>query len=606
MAEQTIRRGQNAMVQSSRPTANLSTLGYPSVASLARYVFLSMPVTGIAGQTVVSAILSPRFRGAIASQQLAVQPVAASWAVDKITWANQPGVRASSATKTTGVVADGARTDIDITALVQQIANGDPHYGWRIATTGTAFFYGFATIDSWVLTVETSDAPQTPVSLEPEGVVSLQKFVIRTDFTDYGGSTTQSAIQVQVDPDATAPYAFDSGEVATTAPELDLATTAYAGLSGGATTQWRVRVKDTDGYWSGWSDWATVTRVTKPTLILDAPTGGVLYDPTPTIQAHLSAGNLAGWSVMITDGADRTVIRYSSGQQPAPSPASGALALTIPERNADRVVVFPRAGNYQIRLRAWDRTDRVQGGPTDPPYIELWTTVGFSADGAVTAPTSLTATSPAASPRVLLTWTRGGTADGWVIERDSNVIARLQPDDVTVNAGTYTWTDGDASPNETHTWSVRAVTGGHQGSARTVTDLVPVNGVWLLSVHGDVVLDGTGVDNIRRADRRATYKLPGRPDDVDIIGALEGLSGAYQGSIQRTPDRATEAALDADRLILRKIRRDPTTPVRLAYGTSSVPVLLRNLSVTTSPDYQENNRQHLVSFECFQCGDFED
>ncbi len=604
MALQTIRRGQNAMVQQTRPNANLSALALPSVASLARYVFVSMPVVGIVGQTVVSAFLSPRFRGATANQQLAVQPVAAKWAVDKVTWANQPGVRAAFVTKTTGVLADGDRVDIDVTALVQQIANGQPHYGWRIATTGEAFFYGFATVDSWVLTIETSDAPNTPTVLQPDaGVISASKFVIRTDFTDLAGSTEQTAIQVQVDPDATAPYAFDSGEVATNVPELDLAATAYAGLADGATTKWRVRVKDGDGYWSGWSDWATVTRVAKPTLILDAPTGGVLFDATPTVQAHLSSGTVKAWSVLVTDGDDRTAIRHSN-RLPAPSPASAAMAVAIPERDEDGDLVFRDDQTYQIRVRAYDRLDRVQGRPEDPPYIEVWTTVEFDDDDAVTAPATLTADSPTGSPRIRLSWARPGTADGWVITRDGKRIARLNADDVTVNAGTYRWTDPGAAPNETHTWTVRAVTNGKQGLPRATQGNVAVKGLWLMSVHGDVVLDGNNVSGLRKKDRRATYKLPNRRDDIDIVGALEGLSGAYEGSIQYTHYRRTEADVDAARAILEKIRLDPATPVRMVHGTSSIPVLLRNLSVTVGDEYQPNTRQHAVSFECWQVGEF--
>lgn len=602
-----IRRGQNAMVQQSRPNANLSSLAFPSIASGTRYLFLSMPVTGITGQTVVSATLSGRIRGNASNQQLAVQPVAAAWSVGKITWANQPGVRAASAVlSSTGTLADGDRVEVDITALVQQIANGQPHYGWRLATTGEAFFYGFADPDSWTLTIETSDAPQRPEVLQPDaGVIGKSKFTVRTDFTDLGGSTDQAAIQVQVDPDATAPIAWDSGEVATTVPELDLATTSYPGLASGATTRWRARVKDSDGYWSLYSDWATVTRIAKPTLVVDAPTGGLLFDSTPVVQAHITSGTIKSWSIMVTDGIDRTAIRYDSGRQTATSSGGTAIALAIPLRNDDGQVVFRDDRDYFIRIRVWDRTDRVRGAADDPPYIEAWVPVAFDDDAAVVPPDTLAATSDG-RPQVTLSWTRPGTADAWEVSRDGARFARLDPDDVDLDAGTYSWVDTGATPNEQHTWQVRAITNDRRGEARSVTATVPVKGVWLMSKFGDVVLDGSGVRGLSTKDRRATYRLPNRRDDVDIIGALEGISGIYEGALWRTPGRRTEAAFDADRAILRRIRRDPTTPVRLVYGTVSVPVLLRSLSITPDDDFLPNTRAHTVSFECFQVGDFDE
>jgi hypothetical protein len=613
MTLQTITRGQNASITAAGPNKNGSGLSFQRLQSGQWAIMLSIPVTGIRGQTVVHAELSPRVRGPWAAQTLSVAALSAAWSVEKVTWANRPLSRFGLASKATGALVDGARTSIDVTTLVQQIADGLPHYGWIVTSSSSADsrVYGFAYDESWVLTIETSDAPNKPVTLEPNnGVVSLAKWVVRTDFVDLGGATELAAIQVQVDPNGTGnnPWTtttgttWDSGQVLTNVPKLDLATTSYPGLSAGATTKWRVRVRDSDGIWSDPSDWATVTRVAKPSLIIDAPSGGVLWDVTPTLEAHLSSGSLVGWSIAVTDGDDRTKIRYDSGRGNWASGSSFALGL--PTRNEDGDVILRDDTTYQLRFRAWDRTDRVQGGPDDPPYIEAWTTVTVDSDGAVTAPEALQVENVAGSPRVTLTWTRAGTADGWVVARDGRVIARLEPYDVDVNAGVYTWVDEGAPPHQEHTWSVRAVTNGRQGDALTATGYSDVRGVWLLSAHGDVVLDGTGIDDLRRSDRRATYRLPGRPDDVDIVGAFEGIAGTYEGSIERTYYR-TPAEVDAARTVLRRIRRDPGTPVRLVYATTSVPVLLRHLSVTASPDFQPNNRQHLVRFECWQVGEFD-
>lgn len=612
MAEQTIRRGQNTTVQST-PTAaatkNYAGLSFPRVSDTKR-TLLSIPLTQILGRTIVAATLQPRVRVVAgqpwAAQTVTVQPIATRWSVDKVTWANQPGVRTGTASTATGALNDGDRFDIDVTALIQQIANGLPNYGWRISTSAGKLgaFYGFAYDDSWVLVVETSDAPETPTALSPSGgVVSRQKFVIRTDFTDLGGSTDQAAIQVQVDPDATAPYAFDSGEVATNVPELDLATTAYAGLADAATTKWRVRVKDTDGYWSDYSAWATVTRATKPTLTLNSPAGGVLGDPTGVVQATISAGTIRFWSVRIVRADDPSDIRWDSGRQPG---TGTSFAVTIPARNDDGDRVFRDDTTYLLRIRVWDRLDRVSGGPDDPPFVQSLTSFVFDNDLALAAPTALTLTSSSTEPAVQLTWNRTGSADGWVIHRDGELAAVLEPDDViALGAGKYTWADREARPNRESTWAVRALVNGKRSAPATKTGIARIDGVWLLSAHGDVRLVGTDVTSLVRKDRRATYSLPGRPDDIDIIGALGGITGAYKGTIGRGHGRKSTADVEAAAAVLRRIRRDPTTPVRLVYSTVSIPVLLRDLNVTPHPERITGvNDLYNVAFECYQVGDF--
>ena len=608
MALQTIRRGQNNTVALSRPTSNNSGLAYPPIKNAERRVLLSMPLPEILGKTVVSAVLSPRVYGAWPAQTLTVAPLASSWSVDKANWNNQPDTRSGTASKATGALATGARTDIDITALVQQVANGLPHYGWRVTSSGEGRFYGFATVDSWVLTIETSDAPNEPTTLEPNGgVVGRQKFVISTDFTDLGGSTEQASLQVQVDPDKTAPYAFDSGEVATTVPELDLATTAYAGLADGATTSWRVRTKDTDGLWSPWSEWATVTRVVKPSLIVDAPTGGVLGDPTPLLQAHVSAGTIKTWAVMVTAGNDRTKILYRSGQQVG---TSASFATTLPLKNTDGDVIFRDGGTYQVRFRVWDRLDRVQGGPDDPPHIEVWQTLVFSDDAATAAPTTLTAT-PSGGPPTTLSWTYAGTADGWVAERNDKKIARLDPDDVTVNAGVYSWVDTGSVPNTTNTWKIKAIVNGKQGLGRSTSAYATVTGLWLVSPLGSVVLAGaddnsTGIEGLSVKDRRATYRLPGRRDDVDIVGAFEGISGEVAGTVYVGANSYdTEAQVDAAVALLKAMKKQPSVPVQVVGATMSFPALLRDVSVTPHPGMLPGDRMHRVTFGCWQVGDFD-
>lgn len=613
MPSQTVARGQDITVTSGQPNTNFPGRAFQRVAD-SRRTLLSMPLSQIRNRTIVSAVLQPRVRVQSGqpwdAQTISVQPISEQWSINSVTWSNQPSVRLGPSnviTQATPALADGDRFSIDITSFVQQIANGLPNYGWRLTTSSgkSGTFYGFVNSDAWVLTVETSDAPQTPTSLAPTGgVIDRSKFVIRTDFTDDAGATDQASIQVQIDPDQTAPFAFDSGEVATTVPELDLSTTAYAGLANNATTSWRVRVKDSDGYWSPWSAWATVTRVAKPTLTLNSPAGSVLGDPTPVVQATISAGSIKYWLVEVYRDDDPSDVRWSSGRQPG---SGTSFITTLPGRTAGGTRIFTDDMGYRLRVRVWDRLDRVTGGSDDRPYLEANATFTFDDDAALAAPSDLTLTPSEESPAMILTWVRSGSADGWVVHRNSELVARLDPDDVTaLGAGTYQWSAPDAVPNRSALWQVRALVNGKRGLPVNRTGKTVVKGLWLLSDHGNVNLAGTDLSDLRRKDKRATYDLPGRPDDVDVIGSLGGVAGTFAGELGRSHVLTTTVAVEEKVRIMRLIRRDATTPVQMVYGTRSIPVLLRDVNIDISSEYLPGqNDLYDVSFGCWQVGEFE-
>jgi hypothetical protein len=91
------------------------------------------------GRTIASATLTGHAHGATLAQTLTFQAAAAKWQASTITWNNQPGVTGATATVVLGVLADGAEFSVDVTALVQAIANGTvSNYGWRVTTSVSA------------------------------------------------------------------------------------------------------------------------------------------------------------------------------------------------------------------------------------------------------------------------------------------------------------------------------------------------------------------------------------------------------------------------------------------------------------------------------------
>lgn len=597
MAEFDVATGWDTWVRLSRPSDNYAPFRYPAVKSGASQILLFMPLamSRISGLTIVSATLSAPARASWVSQTLTVQALDASWDVATVNWTTQPGVTGSTATEATGALADGASFEIDVTALVQAIADGQANYGWRITTSQSTDFstlYGFDSGQaSWNLHVEVSDLPPTPEQLSPAGVIAVAAPVVTVDETD-----DMAAINVQIDPAAdTVSPDFDSGWVTTTTPQLDLSTTAYAGLADAATTYWRARVKLTDGAISDWSDWVEITRANQPTIVVDS------YDliPTPRIQAHLSPAGDADtrWQVILKDPDDPSNWLYDSGDALTGAALDHTVPLTWNGRN-----VLPADGDYTLEIRAVDRYDRVSTAGAPAAVRDNSTTVSLASVGGVTAPASLTVT-PAGSgyPDPTLVWTAAASPTQFVVVRDDLFLTTLDPADVLTGTLTWTYVDDTADPNVEHTYAVRStgtVSGVEKMSANSPTDAATplVTGVWIRSSFGDVQLRGRDVGGLRQVDRRQTYVLPYRFDNVDIITSVGGYEGTFTGTLFQDGTQDVDTA----RAILERLRQAPATQVRLAWGTQTRTGHLRGLSVTPHPDMVEGNRAHSVSFEFYE------
>ncbi len=726
-------------------------------------VLLQMPVnaTRIAGKQILTATLSVPVGLLWVTQTVTIQATAA-WpgGASGVTYGTKPAVTGPTANSgATGALAEGARFTIDMLPLIQALADGDPNRGWQLTTsqsTTLSQIRGFESgFDSWVLTIEYVDKPEAPTQVNPEGVVSVSKWVASVDDVDQ-----LSKVQVQVDATPSGTGAdYDSGWVSTTTGKVDLSattanglpstagnagtfdtdinnwsgsnatlarvttpvqagagalrltatagadmsagptasaafmtpvvpgqtvhveaytrtasvarsaridiqwydasavllstttgtasnnstsyalrevsgvapasaayyrprvyvvaaaaaeihyfdtikvntgTTNWTGLSNNTATFQRARVQTINGGISDWSQWFGVERIDKLSIVRDSPSGTTLWDPTPTIVAHLSgAGGTAEtrWQVIITEVGNPGKQLYNSGD----AITGATLNHTVPLQYKG-VKVFAKDGTYDLEIRAWDRVDRV-ASDGDLSYLRDRTTQTLDVDGAVTAPNSLTVvstpTTPQTYPKMMLTWARAAAPDWFVVMRDDEYLDTVDPVDYLFSAGVWKWEDETAKPNVTHAYKVRAVTivgGVNKQSASTsaVNGTASVQGVWIRSrQHGDVLLEGDGIGDFRQVTKRQTFVMPYRDDDVDIITSQGGYRGTYEGAIDSFQSRN----VDADRAVLEKIRLDQLTPVRLVWATENRRVRLIDLTVPPHPSIMPSvDRTHSVIF----------
>jgi hypothetical protein len=403
--------------------------------------------------------------------------------------------------------------------------------------------------------------------------VSIAKPVLRFDYLDLSGSLSQAACQVQIDPAANwVSPGFDSGEVDTVDPELDLSTTAYAGLAAGASTQWRVRVQDSAGLWSGWSDAAAFTRAAQGTLTVSnpaAPPNAFVSEWTPPIIWALAGATQTGYRVRVALATNPTHYLLDTGRR-----TGDDTEYTLPTG----VLTDPGA-TYLLTVDTWDDVAR-EATPGDPTNVEVQRSFTFAEDPTPNPVTGLAvAADPSGSPFMVLTWSRSTAPDSFSVLRDGHLVeSGLDPADLLVSGTSYVYSDQGVASGP-HTWTVQAVVNG-----KTSTGNPSVNGelflqpIWLTDPHEGLhvpILLTSDTPTFTMPDIAGVYEPPASDHVVRVVQGQRGLEGHIAGVIS---DYAGQQASHWEANLM-KWKLAPQTHLLLMIGNQSIRVIIGNVTI---------------------------
>ena len=593
-----LRNPVDAFTGSANPTTNHADSKALYVQQDASYVWLHFNRPFPLGATIVEATLRLYTKGSWnTTPTITVRRALDRWGVNHITWNNQPPASSRLAQLTQSSAGDDDEWAIDVTDLLQTVADGGVWYGFRVGSDNPnrlAFNSSVAGAGTRPqLEVTWSDAPQPPETLKPSGglAVSVGKPLLSFDFTDHRGNTALQAVRVQIDPNGTwANPAWDSGTVLATEPELDLNDTTYPGLAAGDTTRWRVQVQDGSGQWSEWSDPAQFRRDNKGALTIlnpGAAPNDFVSEWTPPIIWELTGEVQRAWQVLITPADDPTNYLYDTGRTKGTE-----TSWTLPKG------VIEDDNRYRVVVRVWDSKDRVHTSKDDRVYTQAVREFDFREDPTTNPVTNLAVTNLLPRPWAELTWDRATAPDKFVVKRNDKVVeADLDPADLIVAGTTYRWRDKDAHPYRRATWKVQAVANGKTSGGPEVSMLVMQQGIWLSDNERDidVFINGRDDGTWAMGEEATTHNPLGATHGVRITQALRGLEGTITGTL--TPDAGKDVEAWEDNLL--RIKARPGQVCTLSLGNTSMRCVVGNVAVWPLPTVPITKG---VSFDFWQAG----
>lgn len=591
------RTGSDAWVQSSKASTGFPNQGKlqlvsPGADTRQAYLYLKNPAPRNA--TVLSATLHLFGVGAPGgSATVSVQRLSDKFTASRVNWNDRPDGTGSTPGVTHTLNADGIEFAIDVSGIVQAWCDGATNYGLRVFTSATTMhrLYGLTASDNRpYLEVTWSDAPDAPTELSPAGgsAVSESNPFLTFHYFDVAGAERMASCQVQINAsNSWSAPAWDSGEVSTSDPELDLTATSYPGIAIGGTAWWRVRVRNSSGVWSPWSDAATFTRTARGVLSILSPSTNTINDATPEIIWQLTGAAQTSWAITVWDDADPSTELYFTGRR-----TNGDTSFTLP-----RGVVKSSTVTYRLRLRVWDIANR-RAAWNSPAHTEQVVTFTFDEDHTL-AITQLTAfPDQGGLPHVYLSWQRGDAPDEFVIERNGNFVDTVDPVDVIQSDGSYRWLDKTAPPNWDLTYRVRARVNGKLSGGTTVTINYQVADVWLIDpdqASSRLVPVAVSLTDCTflMPEVSGTYQpIDGSSPSVFVQGQ-QGLSGTIVGRIVGVPRTGvTSKAAVADMLWM---KARPENTLRMSIGAQNLHVRIHN--VTLAPLALRDTDARSVSFD---------
>ncbi|WP_130865852.1 glycoside hydrolase family 78 protein [Acidipropionibacterium timonense] len=498
------------------------------------------------GANVTKAVLTVRLRANTNTSHAITAQLADKWAASfwTLDWTTKPsGTGPRTDATRTGALKTGDLWQIDVTAQMQRVADGQRFYGlllWSPLSGDTVTMDGSAgatptlDIDWW-----SNPLPPTDMSPTSGAVVGTPTPTLRWTFYDHAGRTDIATCQVQTASTQTgfSSPSWDSGQVATTLCQMETSSVSgWPKLAVGSRVWWRVRIQDGSGLWSGWSAPASMTYQSLPVVTLTYPSSSspTVTDPTPPITWTVtpgSGGAVTHWRVIVSrwDGASLTQID-----------SSGVIYTSATSWTP--TVPMASSGRYQVLVQAWDGLTQRVGTPGCPPRGEASATVSYAPSATVSGVSSLTADQDRTRPEVRLSWSRSELPDEWIILRDGVQVDRVSGATWgSVASGFGRWV---YVASGRHTVGVQAVVNGKASTPTQITVERDLQGTWLIDPDTDeaVGVVGDTDHDLKMPEVSASLEPLGSPRVVVIVSAQRGYEGTVSGmlvplsGIADTPD----------------------------------------------------------------------
>lgn len=491
MGKATVRNISDSYVRQSTPTKNYGLASRLYVGTgFYSYIYFGNPIPLKA--KVVSAKLVFFSAGTWAGSVTAsTRLLNAKWSANKITWNNDPGLSGPAAvTQTKSGATNGTRWELDITTLMQAVANGQKWYGLQLTAGGAAvkgiFSAQAAASRRPYILIEWSDAPLKPADLIPRNgqTVGTTKPIFNWDFVDVSGSKVQSKYRLQIATSNTfSSILYDTetlfpGGLPSTQPQHDTTGTAWTATAS-TIYYWRVMTWDGAGMPSPWSDIETFQSIALGTVTMTSPSSvsPLVKETTPLI----------GWTPSVTPQESYQVLLYDDVTN-ALLWDSGRVDSTNTYATVPAGKITKQSYNYRVEVRSWDDKDRITipGFPTYATASQVFTYVYDASVGGVTSPS---VAFDAYGVAALITVFRSTVPDYFTLVRNDVVVAsNLVPVLFQDPVDPTKFIIPDYAPaRQSNKWQVIAVVNGVSSSVNpNVTQTLTRKLSWLCSPDGDL------------------------------------------------------------------------------------------------------------------------
>ena len=583
------------------------------------YVFCARPWADSRGVTVVAAFLDLYVSRVTPASAATVQlrRVDGSWNEKVISWRARPSVEPTLlATSVIGASSPiGTRVRFDVTALLQDVADGAPYFGVELLLDPAVALgpIGLASSEAGnvsrrpTLTVTWSSPPDIPTDLRPSGsrFVSITKPTLSWAFGDVlDPSSYQSAYRVELDETdtLTPPLEYDSGQVTSGLSQVDLAATAYAGLpTDGALRYWRARVWDDSGEVSDPSLSVGLRYCPLGVVVINTP-GATTADVRPEVSWTFTPAAAPASGGSMTQKAYRvTIEKQAAGGGVWTMLADSGLITGTATAWAAPGVLSDLAATYRATVYIADGLSReaLVGAPALATATRTFT---FAPSGTVTDATGFVATATADRYSVALAWSRATRPDHWLLEADGYVYS--DKIDFAPSGTSYAWTWYGASPRKATTLKLHAVelVGGVFVVSTGVTATITTNpdGIWLVDEGTGESIHIAGKDALDAdiGETSAVYPRIGDRAPVLVTELVRGYEGGVSGVLVRYDGSDPRAQ---KRLLLSL--RTRIASLRLVLGDLNLPVAVHDVSANPTPNYDDQRFD--VAFGFVQVGEFD-